>query len=298
MDRGRGSAVLAARLSWAGNVLLTVLKLAVGIFGQSQVLLADGVHNIADLGASLAVSIALRVARVPADREHPYGHQKAESVAETVVGILLILAGFEILFAAGREIILGTTAVPDWIAAGVAGFSLLVKQGLFVLSQRAAVLARSRALLAIAADHRADVTASLAALIGVVLAHYVAPVFDPIMAILVAGLVVHSGWTLVARAVSDLMDRFDDEGLLMQLRKEAGGVLGVAGVTGIRGRHMGLEVLIDLEISVAGNMTVRAGHDVATEVKRTLMARRPEVVAVHVHVNPEEQAALVENRKN
>lgn len=288
MARGGPAALRADRLSWTGNVVLTGLKLSFGILSHSQALLADGVHNVADLGANLAVSIALRVAHMPADREHPYGHQKAESVAEKIVGILLILAGMEILYEAASGILRGHLAPPGWIAAAVAGFSLVLKQGLYVISRRAALEARSKALRAIAADHRADVAASLLALIGIVLARLWLPIFDPVMAMLVAGLVVYSGWKLVSEAVSDLMDRFDDQALLRALTDNAASVLGVGSVNGIRGRHMGEEVLIDLEISVAGEMTVRAGHGVATEVKRTLMQAHPEVVAIHVHVNPVE----------
>lgn len=300
MQRDGRSAILADRLSWAGNGLLTVLKLSIGVLAHSQALLADGVHNVADLGATLAVSIGFRVALQPADREHPYGHQKAESVAEKIVGILLILAGMEILASAAREILGGHPAAPGWVAAIVAGFSLIVKQGLFVVSRRAERETHSKAMRAIAADHRADVGASLAALLGVTLARLVAPVFDPLMAMFVALLVVRSGWTLVARAVSDLMDRFDDVGLLRELSRTAESVNGVQGVSGIRGRYMGEEVLIDLEISVRGEMTVRAGHEVAREVKRTIMGGRPEVTAVHVHVNPEGQGearAPLENGK-
>ncbi|MDA8345190.1 MAG: cation diffusion facilitator family transporter [Thermaerobacter sp.] len=282
-------AKVAGSLTVVGNALLTVLKIGFGLATNAQVLVADGLHNFADLGASLAVAIGVKVAHVPADFEHPYGHQKAESVAQKIVGILLLLAGIEILYQAGQNILRGNAAVPGLAAAYVAAGSIVVKEVLYRYNHHAADRAHSKALAASAVDNRLDAVTSVVALIGIILARLWSPIFDPVLAAVVSLFVIYSGWLLVNRAVADLMDRFDDRALLDSLRGVATGVGGVMEVTGIRGRYMGAEVLIDLEIAVPGEFTVREGHSVATSVKEAIMKSRPEVVAVHVHVNPEEE---------
>ncbi len=278
---------LAGVLSIVGNTLLTALKIGFGIAANAQVLVADGLHNFADLGASFAVAIGVKVAHVPADFEHPYGHQKAESVAQKIVGILLLLAGIEILYQSSLSVFSGDAAVPGMLSAYIAAGSIVVKEALYRYNHHAALRARSKALAASAVDHRLDAITSVVALAGILLARYFAPVFDPLLAGVVSLFVVYSGWQLVNHAVADLMDRFDDRAMLEALRGVARGVRGVVAVSGIRGRYMGAEVLIDLEIAVPGEYTVREGHYVATTVKEAIMQSRPEVVAVHVHVNPE-----------
>lgn len=279
---------VAGALSVVGNALLTGLKIGFGLATNAQVLVADGLHNFADLGASLAVAISIRVAHVPADFEHPYGHQKAESVAQKIVGILLLLAGLEILYQAVLSLVRGDAQVPGVLAAYVAGGSIVVKEALYRFNRHAAVRTKSKALAASAVDHRLDVVTSVVAMLGILLARLYAPLFDPVLAAVVSLFVIYSGWQLVNHAVADLMDRFDDRALLEGLRGIATSIGGVLQVTGIRGRYMGAEVLIDLEIAVPGTITVRQGHTVATKVKEAIMGAHPEVVAVHVHVNPEE----------
>ncbi len=280
---------IAGSLSIVGNALLTAAKIGFGLATGAQVLVADGLHNFADLGASLAVAIGVRVAHVPADFEHPYGHQKAESVAQKIVGILLLLAGLEILWQSAHDIWHGNAAVPGIISAYVAAGSIVVKEVLYRYNRAVADRARSKALAASAVDNRLDAVTSVVALVGILLARIYSPIFDPVLAGVVSLFVIYSGWLLVNRAVADLMDRFDDRKLLDALRGVALAVRGVREVTGIRGRYMGAEVLIDLEIAVPGDYTVRDGHMVATSVKEAIMESRPEVVAVHVHVNPEEE---------
>jgi cation diffusion facilitator family transporter len=281
---------LAGNLGVAVNIVLSVLKIVVGIVAQAQVLLADGLHNLADVGASLAVAIGVHVGHAPPDFEHPYGHQKAESVAAKIVGILLLLAGAEILFNAAKTLYMGHEAVPGMIAAYVAGISLVLKEGMYWLSRRAAEVGHSKALHASAVDHRVDVFGSVAALAGVLLARTVGSYFDPLLAILVSLLVIYSGWQLVNQAVADLMDRFDDRALLDAFRSDAAAQTEVRRVSGVRGRYMGAQVLVDMEIAVRGDLSVRAGHAVAHEVKQAIMAHHPEVSAVHVHVNPEDES--------
>lgn len=276
-----------ALLGGAGNVLLTGVKLIGGALFGSEALVADGIHSASDVAASVAVAIGVRVARVPADRDHPYGHEKAEVIAQNLVGILLILAGAQLIVASYRALRAGPAVPPTLTALWVALGSLVLKELLYRQNQAVGRRFGSEAMLALATDHRLDVWASLAAGLGILGARLGHPALDPLAGAVVAVLVVRAGWGLVVRAVESLMDEFDDPSTLAALRRIVLGIEGVCHVEGIRARRMGGSILIDVEVAVPGDLTVRAGHAVAARVKAALKSERPEVEAVHVHVDPD-----------
>jgi cation diffusion facilitator family transporter len=280
--RGRPVLLLGA----AGSAVLAAVKIGVGLAGHSQALVADGVHAAVDVAAVGAAWIGLFVSRQPADEAHPYGHQKAETVAAMAVAVLLILAGFQVLVEAVGEIARGRVEAPIAAALWVGAASVAVKAGLLAVTARAASRTRSEALSAAAADHRADMLSGLVAAAGIAVARAHVPLADPVAAVLVSGLVLHTGWRLVVDAVDRLMDRFDDQAFLTAVERTVESVEGVEGVAGLRGRPMGTDVLLDLEILVAGQLTVEEGHEIARRVRRAVERAHPRVIGVHVHVNP------------
>jgi cation diffusion facilitator family transporter len=276
-----------------GNALLAVGKIAVGLAAHSAALLADGVHSAVDLGGLLAAWVGFFVSGQPADEAHPYGHQKAESVAEKIVAILLILAGFQIFVGAVSDLRTPKLQPPLMVAFWVALLATLLKLVLYVVTRRTARALRSAALKATAADHATDVWSGLAAVVGIGLARLGVPAADPIAAMGVSLVVVWTGWRLVVEAVDSLMDRFDDQELLAEVARTATAVPGVAGVAGLRGRPMGADALIDIEILVAGDLSVREGHAIARRVRLAVEAAHPRVKGVHIHVNPYPEGAGV-----
>lgn len=270
------------------NVLLALVKLAAGFFFASQALVADGVHSVADVGSSVAVTIGIHISRTPADRDHPYGHGRAEIIAEDVVGIILILAGFELFGRSVGTLMSGRIGEePGIIALYVAAGALVVKEVLFRLNRRAAVLTRSPAMMAIARDHRTDVWSSLAAAAGILGARLGYPELDALGGGIVSILVVWAGWRLVTAAVRRLMDAFPDREFLAGVREIAGATPGVKRVDGVRARQMGPFVVLDVEIAVPGSITVLRGHAIANVVQSAIRAAREEVTQVQVHVNPD-----------
>lgn len=160
MNEHHKSSLLAAWISVISNVLLTLLKIIVGFLSKSQVLLADGIHNAADVVASLG---SMKISNQPADEDHPYGHGKAEVISSGIVAIILTLTA---LFMAYELIValFHPATEPHLIASVV---SLIWKQILYVYTMRIGRKANSKGLIATAYDHLADVYASIAAVIGI-----------------------------------------------------------------------------------------------------------------------------------
>jgi cation diffusion facilitator family transporter len=276
------------RLAWGnllGNLALAGLKVAGGLLFNSQAVFADGVHSLSDAAGAGAVLYGRRMAADPPDEEHPYGHEKAESVAAFVVGLLLALAGLSVAGDAAQRLLRGAPTEPGWPALAVAALGIVVKEVLYRVSARGAADVDSAGLRATAADSRADVWTSAVALLGVLLARLGLRWADPAMALVVSALLVFSGLRLARLHLHELL-----EGRSAQIdgvvRRAALGVPGVLELHGLRTRAMGPYVLVDLKIGVDGDMSVTAGHEIAQGVVAAVHRAAPQVREVLVHVNP------------
>lgn len=191
-----GEAVSGLRLAWwtlASNLFLASIKIAGGLAFSSQAVLADGVHSLSDVAGSSAVLYGRRVAANPPDEEHPYGHEKAESVAAFAVGVILLVAGLTVASEAIGTLLRGAPGVPQLPALGIALLGIGVKEVFYRLSLQAALAADSAGLKANAADSRADVWSSMAAFVGVLLSQFGVRWADPAMALAVSALLVDRG---------------------------------------------------------------------------------------------------------
>lgn len=269
-----------------GNFLLMVIKIVGGFLGHSEALLADGVHNATDFLGVVAVFLGLRSANRPADQDHPYGHQKAESIAQKIVAILLLLAGFELLITSIKSLYVGVHTTPKLYTLWIMIFSLAVKYGLYSYNRSLGKKLNSKALLAGAQDHLSDTYASFAAIVGIVLARLGFLWADPLAGGMVAILVLKVGWEMVTGAIDDLMDKFDDVQLVKAIKAAGAKIPGVEEVQNIKGRYMGSEIILDVEIAVRGDLTVIEGHTIAHRFIEGIKKEFPQLLDIHVHVNP------------
>jgi len=286
-------AQLASYVGTFVNLVLTVGKGLVGYYAGSRALMADAVHSGADVIGSVAVIIGLRVARKPPDEDHPYGHGRAELVSSAVVALVLLVAGLEVLITSVRGLFL-PPHTPEMLAAYAALASIVIKEGMYQYNWRLGRRLHSRSLEASAQDHRTDVYASMAALLGIVLSimgramhHTWLMYMDDVAGAAVAVVVVYVGYKIVADAISTLVDRVDlKDGDRQQYSNCLDSIPGVASVDELRVRDHGQYVVIDTEISVDASLTVESGHEVAERARRVLKEQFPRVAEVLVHVNP------------
>ncbi len=270
------------------NILLVAGKLAGGVFGHSHALIADAMESLADIFSSLIVWRAVVLAAQPPDREHPYGHGKAEAIAAAVVSTILVLAALGIAVNAGRQLFEPREpprAFTLYILIGV----VLVKELVFRYAGRQAELAESGAVKADAWHHRSDAITSLAAAIGISVCLLGGPRWvyaDDAAALFAAGIIGWNGWLLLRPALDELMDAAPSAGLLAQIRATAAGVDGVQAVEKCQARKTGFEYLVDMHIEVDPQITVQQGHEIAHQVKGRVRQAVPSVNDVLVHVEP------------
>jgi cation diffusion facilitator family transporter len=272
-----------------GNLVLAVLKAAIGLLTGSVALVADAFHSVSDLFSSMIVLIGLSYSRRPADHNHHYGHGKAESIVAKIVAVMLLTVGLGIAWSAwGMIATMGGVSVPASVALWAAGLSIFAKEAMYQYTIRVARRINSSAVKADAWHHRSDALSSIAAFVGIGGAMMGVPVLDPIAGIVVAAMIVWAAVGIYWSAAMELMDPAPSPELMEELRRDTLGIAGILAVHEIRGRQSGPRIFIDLKIAVPGEVTVLEGHRLASQAKHEILRRHPEVEDVLVHVNPDQ----------
>ncbi len=279
----------ASRSTWVSvfvNLILTIAQVAVGVLAKSQGLIADGIHSLSDLVADFVVLLASHQSKKDADADHPYGHQRFETAASLVLGLLLLAVGVGMLWSAARKLEAPeTVATVHIVALWVAGGALIAKELLFRYMLSVAKRVKSSMLVANAWHARSDAASSLVVGVGIIgnLAGY--PILDPIAALIVGFMVTKMGWGFSWDAMHDLMDRAVDEQEVQAIRSTLLETPGVAGVHDVRTRKMGDMIVVDAHIEVDACISVEAGHDIAV-VARQRVLQRHRVLNLMTHVDP------------
>jgi len=278
----------AALLGLTVNLSLAIVKLLGGIVSRSFALISDGVHSVSDVFASVVVLIALRVARKPADREHPYGHTRAEAIAGSNVALLIIVSAVLLGWGIVTQIHVQHPTPPAW-TLWIAGANVAIKEVLYRYKIRVGKRTGSSAVIANAWDHRSDALCSLAVLVGLAVVRIGGPAYgcaDEAAALVVVAAIVWSGYALFRRSVHELMDQQADEAILKEVRRAAESVGGVQAVEKLFLRKTGLEYLVDIHIEVDGNLSVAEGHGIGHGVKDRLLGEFGILRDVLVHLEP------------
>ncbi|MFQ5511802.1 MAG: cation diffusion facilitator family transporter [Candidatus Krumholzibacteriia bacterium] len=276
-------------LSVAVNVVLAGTKIAAGVVGNSYALVADGIESTADIVSSLVVWSGLRISARPPDRTHPYGHGKAESFAAALVSLALIGAGLVIAAQSIREIRTPHHA-PAWYTLLVLLVVITVKETMYRLLSGVGESLGSQSLKADSWHHRSDAITSVAAFLGISIALIGGRGYesaDDWGALAACGVILYNGVRLLRPAVDEMMDAAVPQGIEGKVRGIAAGVDGVVAIEKCRIRKSGLGLLMDIHVTVDGDITVRRGHEIAHDVVDRLFASRLKVVDVVVHTEPD-----------
>ena len=282
-------AAAASRSTWISvgvNIGLTCTQITVGTLSRSQGLVADGIHSLSDLVADVVVLFASHAGKKDADQEHPYGHQRFETAASLLLGVLLLIVGLGMLWSAFRKLEDPDSVARVHVAAlWVAGAALIAKELLFRYMLAVAKRVKSSMLVANAWHARSDAASSLVVSVGIVgnLAGY--PILDPIAALIVGFMIARMGWGFAWGALHDLVDRSANEQEVAAIRRTLLDTPGVSGVHDVRTRKMGDMIVVDAHIEVNAELTVEAGHDITVAARQRVLERH-RVLDLMTHVDP------------
>lgn len=271
------------------NFLLSLLKLVFGTLAGSHALVADGVHSLSDLLTDALVLLTAKFACREADRAHPYGHERIETVGSVALAVILIIVSLGLIVEAltqihGNEM----KAPPGQMALIVAIFSVLTNEWLYHATLRVGRKVQSAMLQANAWHHRSDALSSVVVIVGLIGTTLGWLYFDAVAAIIVALMILKMAFSIGKRGIAELIDTaLDDEGVAL-ITQVINSVPGVRELHQLRTRRMGASVLIDVHVLVDPCLSVSEGHYIGDQVQAHLFSQVANVSDVIVHVDPED----------
>lgn len=280
-----------ARLSIYSNTILLIMKLVVGIMLGSISVLSEALHSGIDLLAAVIANYSVRKAGKPADDIHKFGHGKFENLSGTIEALLITVAAVIILYEAGRKIFFGNEIElnGELIGAGIAimGISAIVN---FYVSRKIMKVAKHAESIALEADAyhlTTDVYTSIGVFIGLVLIHFTRwQIFDPLLAIIVALMILKASYDLTKRSISWIMDvklSDNEEELIKSIITEH--YSDFAEFHNLRSRMSGAERFVDLHLVVPKNQPVIEAHDFCDHLEKDIKEKISNL-SILIHIEP------------
>lgn len=275
------------------NALLVILKLFFGYWGHSDALVADGYHSISDFVTDLIVIVFASTAYKRADKDHPYGHGKYETLASLIIGVILFFVAVFILVE-GTERIIGVIKGevlprPDFWTIIVAIFSILAKEGCYRYTMKEGKMLGSSSLMANAHHHRSDAISSVATLVGVGVAFAFGAtwrILDPVASVIISIMIGISAYEIAKPAINELLEISLPENEMREIVEIAKSVDGVKKIHNVRARRNGHSIIVEMNIHVDPDITVQAGHIIASNVEKELHKKLGRDLITYIHIEP------------
>ncbi|WNY24791.1 cation diffusion facilitator family transporter [Methanolapillus millepedarum] len=262
------------------NVVLTIFKVVVGFFGHSEALIADGIHSLSDLLSDIVVILSLKISAKPGDKSHNYGHGKVETLASTVVGFMLLLAGILIFYGGAVSIYKFMNGIlpetPTALTFYAALSSIIIKELLYQYTHRVAKKLDSNLIEVNAWHHRSDAFSSVGVAAGIGAAILLGGswvLLDPIMAVILALYILYIAFKIIYANVNDLAEASLGPAVHEDILKIVSEQHGVRDCHSLKTRKLGNTKAIDLHIMVDGNLSVEEADDIQTEIEKCLKER-------------------------
>lgn len=269
------------------DFLLSIIKIILGFIGQSGALIADGVHSFSDLLTDWVTWYAAKLSGDAPDADHPYGHERFETVATLGLSIFLAIVGTIIIFEGfGRFSNPNELRHENWLIAAAA-LSVLSKEVLYWYTVKVARDINSDLLKANAWHHRTDAFSSIVVVIGIIGAANGYFFLDSVAAIIVGILIIYIGWQLGFEATKELVDTSIDQEDIKALRVALSEIKGVNSVHTLRTRKVGHKKSADVHVQVNPFLSVSEGHIISVSVERVAKECIEELDDVTVHIDPE-----------
>lgn len=273
-----------AALSIVVYIVLSALKITISYIALSSALRADGLNNLTDIGASLAVLIGLKISRKPRDPDHPYGHSRAEQIASLIASFIMTMVGLEVIISSGQSLFHPQQVAPNLLAAWVSLFCAIVMYAVYVYNRNLAKRTKSKALEAAAKDNLSDALVSLGTVVGIFAAQFHMPLLDPIVAFLIGFIICKTAWDIFKEASHMLTDGIDPE-KIEEYAQSVTLISGVERIVDIRARMYGSYTYVDITIEVDAHMKVGTSHRITDEIEN-MLKEKFHIVHTHIHVEP------------
>jgi len=270
------------------DAFLGVIKVIAGTLFHSQALLVDGIHSFSDVASDLVVLGTMRLSRRAPDADHPYGHQRIETLGTMILGSFLIAVGGALGWENLQGLIAGETPpVPGWPVLVAAGVSIASKEWIYRYTRHIGLRIRSDLIVANAWHSRTDAFSSIIVLIAASGAMLGFVWLDTLAAVIVSGIIIHIGWKFTWDSVKELVDTGLSEEDTETLKAIARDTDGVRNVHELRSRRMGSDILLDVHLVVRPEISVSEGHQVGTKVVDSMRNALDNIRDINFHIDAE-----------
>ncbi|MDA3850051.1 MAG: cation diffusion facilitator family transporter [Spirochaetaceae bacterium] len=284
-------AKILRKASWLGIILngfLAIIKIFFGFFAHSLAIIGDGIDSFTDIFSSLITLFTSKVISEPPDREHPWGHGRAETLSTTVLSFIIFFAGFQLLIGSIESLFNEELKqLPRPMALWVTLISVIVKIFLALYKFQKGKKIESRLLMADAVNMRNDIFLSLSVFIGIGLTIYFQlPIIDSLASLLLSLFILYSAYDIFKDANLELMDSIEDQAIYEELFESLGDIKGLHNPHRCRIRKINNLYDIDLDIEVDGNLTLKEAHNISIEAETAVKTRLKQVFDIMIHVEP------------
>lgn len=278
----------AERGAWVSiytYLILSTLKLFIGNIANSEALSADGLNNFTDIIASVAVLIGLKISKKPRDKNHPYGHSRAENISSLLASFIMMVIGFQVLYEAVQSLWDQEATTPSLLAALVGAGAAIVMFCVFLYNKRLADKLQSGALKAVAKDNLSDALVSVGAVVGIIGAYFGLSWLDPLAALVVGLIICKTAFEIFKETSLLLTDGFDED-KMGEYKEAVKAITGVNDVKDLRARMHGNDVVLDVTVTVNPDLSVVRSHEIADEIEEELETKH-QISMIHVHIEPD-----------
>lgn len=294
---------LEATVSIIGNIVLFLLKLALGIYINSIALIADGVHSLSDVATSGLVIFGFRIAKKQPDKEHPFGHGRVEYISTLIIAILLIIVGFEfILQSAGRIINIENITHQEYavIISVVVLLSALLKELMAKYSFLISKKINSDTLKADAWHHRSDAISSIGVAIGIICARYGFPILDPIFGFFVSIIIIYVGISLIKTSSNFLIGTNIDNETHQKIIKIVKSMKFIKDIHKVYLHDYGTSKVLTLHAEIDPDLSIEKAHEIANKIEQKIQNVTNFSTVIHlepanIYNRPKKDERLIEN---
>jgi cation diffusion facilitator family transporter len=274
-------------LGIAGNVILSVVKVGVGLLAGSMALVADGIHSISDMTTDVAVLLGIHFGSKQPDEKHPYGHGRTETFAAGFIGAALLVVGAVMVYRAALDMAAGKYVTPGFVVLFVALISVVVKEVLYRLTKRIAIKSHSSALYANAWHHRSDALSSIAVVIGFISLKFGFKYGDQMAAAAVGLMIILVAVRVIGDCLHELTESSVDSDTIENIKRIINADSSIHQWHKLRTRTVGREVFLDLHILVDPNLSIAAAHQITENLEKALDEQITRPVNITVHIEPD-----------
>ena len=268
-----------------GNVFLLIIKGIIGIVTNSQAMIADSINSAGDIFASLMTFIGNKISSKPDDKDHNFGHGKAEYIFSLLISISMVIAAITLLTNAVKSLIYGNDVTFSWLLIIICLVTIITKFCLYIYARKIYKRYNNILVLANMNDHRNDCIVTSFTLLSSILVLFNITWFDALTCIGISIWILYTGWKIFLESYNILMDKSIDsesEEKILELVKK---YPEIKNVEKFSSSPLGSEYLIVLTINIDGNISTFDSHKIADNLEKEIL-KLSNVHAVHIHINP------------